>query len=241
MDEALATDVEVASRPIGQLALVVERVENLVFDELEPGQELPSEGALAKDLGVSRLTVREGMRQLSARGLIEVRNGRRPVVAHPNGKGIGDYFRNTIRRDPRALLDLLQVREALEVHNAYLSARSASRSSLAAMQASIDDMRKGIEDLDAFVEADVHFHELLAGATGNHMLMTLIEELADSQRSSAVRSLMGHTKLGRPLDEVVEEHTEILACIERRDQQAAAVAMAQHLSSTGKDLIAALR
>ncbi|MBN9168793.1 MAG: winged helix-turn-helix transcriptional regulator, partial [Microbacterium sp.] len=76
------------------MARVVERVEELVFEELEPGHELPSEGALAQDLGVSRLTVREGMRQLSARGLIEVHNGRKPVVASPNGKGVGDFFRN---------------------------------------------------------------------------------------------------------------------------------------------------
>lgn len=241
MDEPTTTDDATAAKPRNQMALVVERVENLVFDELEPGHELPSEGALAQDLGVSRLTVREGMRQLSARGLIEVHNGRRPVVAPPNGKGIGDYFRSTIRRDPRALLDLLEVRQALEVHISILAARNASRSSITAMQAAIDDMRRGIDDADAFNEADVHFHELLAGATGNQMLTTLIEELSDSQRSSRVQSLVGHTKLGRQLDEVLEQHTAILSCVENRDESGAATAMRRHLRSTGKDLIAALR
>ncbi|MCU1439277.1 MAG: FadR family transcriptional regulator [Rhodoglobus sp.] len=241
MDEPIATDEALASKPRNQMALVVERVENLVFDELEPGHELPSEGALAQDLGVSRLTVREGMRQLSARGLIEVHNGRRPIVASPNGKGIGDFFRNAIRRDPRALLDLLEVRQALEVHIALLAARNTSRSSITAMQAAIEDMRSGIEDPDAFNEADVHFHELLAAATGNQMLTTLIEELSDSQRSSRVQSLVGHTKLGRQLDEVLQQHTAILECVERRDESGAAAAMRRHLRSTGKDLIAALR
>lgn len=242
MDMTEGTDVpesEDASRsPMGR---VIERVESLVFDELQPGHELPSEGALAQDLGVSRLTVREGMRQLSARGLIEVHNGRRPVVASPNGKGVGDFFRNAIRRDPRALLDLLEVRQALEVHIAVLAARNSSRASLVAMQAAIDDMRRNIAAPSDFNEADIQFHELLAAATGNQMLTTLIEELSDSQRSSRVQSVLGHERLGRRLDEVLQQHADILDCVERRDEVGAGDAMRRHLRSTEKDLAAALR
>ncbi|MBN9155603.1 MAG: FadR family transcriptional regulator [Microbacterium sp.] len=223
------------------MARVVERVEDLVFNELEPGRELPSEGALAQDLGVSRLTVREGMRQLSARGLIEVHNGRKPVVASPNGKGVGDFFRNAIRRDPRALLDLLEVRQALEVHIAVLAARNASRASIGAMQSAIDEMRRSIDTPEAFSEADIHFHELLAAATGNQLMTILIEELSDSQRTSRARSVMGHEMLGRRLDEVLDQHAKILACVERRDETGAAAAMRRHLRSTEKDLAAALR
>jgi GntR family transcriptional regulator, transcriptional repressor for pyruvate dehydrogenase complex len=223
------------------MARVVERVEELVFDELEPGHELPSEGALAQDLGVSRLTVREGMRQLSARGLIEVHNGRKPVVASPNGKGVGDFFRNAIRRDPRALLDLLEVRQALEVHIAVLAARNASRASVGAMQSAIDEMRRSMETPEEFSEADIHFHELLAAATGNQLMTILIEELSDSQRTSRTQSVIGHELLGRRLDEVLEQHAKILDCVERRDEAGAAAAMRRHLRSTEKDLAAALR
>jgi GntR family transcriptional regulator, transcriptional repressor for pyruvate dehydrogenase complex len=223
------------------MSRVVERVEELVFDELQPGHELPSEGALAQDLGVSRLTVREGMRQLSARGLIEVHNGRKPVVASPNGKGVGDFFRNAIRRDPRALLDLLEVRQALEVQTAVLAARNASRASIGAMQATIDEMRRSVDLPEEFNEADVHFHELLASATGNQLLSILVEELSDSQRSSRVQSLLGHERLGRKLDDVLDQHAKILECVERRDEAGAASAMRRHLRSTEKDLAAALR
>ncbi|GAA1918338.1 D-galactonate utilization transcriptional regulator DgoR [Microbacterium aoyamense] len=226
---------------ISPMRRVVERVESLVFDELQPGHELPSEGALAQDLGVSRLTVREGMRQLSARGLIEVHNGRKPVVASPNGKGVGDFFRSAIRRDPRSLLDLLEVRQALEVHIAVLAARNASRASVTSMQLAIDDMRRSIDNHDEFNEADIHFHELLAAATGNQMLSILIEELSDSQRTSRIQSQLGHERLGGKLDEVLEQHARILECVEARDEAGAAVAMRGHLRSTEKDLRAALR
>lgn len=226
---------------ISPMRRVVERVEALVFEELQPGHELPSEGALAQDLGVSRLTVREGMRQLSARGLIEVHNGRKPIVASPNGKGVGDFFRSSIRRDPRALLDLLEVRQALEVHIAALAARNANRSSLIALQLAIDDMRRSIESPEEFNEADVHFHELLASATGNQLLSILVEELSDSQRSSRMQSQLGHERLGGKLDEVLQEHARILECVEGRDEAGAAAAMRRHLRSTEKDLRAALR
>lgn len=231
-------DVDAAT---GAMARVVERVEELVFEELEPGHELPSEGELAQDLGVSRLTVREGMRQLSARGLIEVHNGRKPVVASPNGKGVGDFFRNAIRRDPRALLDLLEVRQALEVHIAVLAARNASRASVGAMQAAIDEMRRTMDSPETFNEADIHFHELLAAATGNQLMTILIEELSDSQRTSRAQSVLGHERLGRRLDEVLDQHAKILECVERRDEAGAAAAMRRHLRSTEKDLAAALR
>mgnify|MGYP001082412696 CR=1 FL=1 len=220
----------------GAMRRVVERVEQLVFEELEPGHELPSEGSLAADLGVSRLTVREGMRQLSARGLIEVHNGRKPVVAAPNGKGVGDFF-----RDPRALLDLLEVRQAIEVQVAVLAARNASRASVVAMQAAIDAMRRTVDEPAEFSEADIQFHELLAAASGNQMLTILIEELSDSQRSSRVQSVLGHERLGRRLDEVCDQHAAILDCVERRDEAGAGAAMRAHLRSTERDLTAALR
>ncbi|HEX3202402.1 MAG TPA: winged helix-turn-helix domain-containing protein, partial [Actinomycetes bacterium] len=85
---------------------VVQRLEDLVLGELEPGAELPSEAELAVRFEVSRLTVREAARWLQARGLVEIRQGRRTVVAHPNAGPIGGFFTAAVRRDPRQLLDL---------------------------------------------------------------------------------------------------------------------------------------
>src|SRR6266508_1654773 len=95
---------------------VVQRLEDLVLVELAPGAELPSEAELAARFGVSRLTLREAARSLQARGLVETRHGRRTVVAHPNAGPVGGFFTAALRRDPRRLLDLLEVRIALEVH-----------------------------------------------------------------------------------------------------------------------------
>src|SRR5438093_12740819 len=128
---------------------VIEQLEGLIFGGFEPGEALPSEGALAEALGVSRLTVREATRALEARGLLEITKGRRPRVAAPNGALVGDFFKLAVRRDPRALLDLLEVRRALEVHIATLAARRAGKGELADMEMSIEAMRAA-EGFEAF-------------------------------------------------------------------------------------------
>src|SRR6266545_7046030 len=161
-----------ALEPVGRTSVVdsvIEQLESLIFDSFAPGETLPSEGKLAEALGVSRLSVREATRTLAARGLLEISKGRRPTIAAPNGGLIGDFFKTAVRRDPRALLDLLDVRRALEVHIAVLAARRATKSDIADMEMSINVMRAGEDESEAFHAADVRFHENLAAASGNRM------------------------------------------------------------------------
>jgi GntR family transcriptional repressor for pyruvate dehydrogenase complex len=75
---------------------VMEKLEQLVLTELEPGADLPGESELASQFGVSRLTLREAIKALQARGLVEIRRGRRPAVAFPNARPIGDFFTTVI-------------------------------------------------------------------------------------------------------------------------------------------------
>src|ERR671930_1967422 len=139
--------------PVGRTSVVdsvIERLEELIFSRLEPGETLPSEGQLAEALGVSRLSVREATRTLEARGLLHISKGRRPRVAAPNGSLVGDFFQIAVRRDPRALLDLLEVRRALEVHIAALAARRATTGDLADMEMSSEAMRVAQHEVEAY-------------------------------------------------------------------------------------------
>lgn len=227
------------SPPTGAVGTAIEELERLALDELRPGDALPSEGELARTLSISRLTVREAVRSLEARGLVELRKGRRPTVREPNGSLAGDYFRTAIRRDATALFELLEVRLALEVRIASLAANNASRAALAAMTSAIDGMRDA-SDEEQFHDADVRFHEALAVGSGNGMLTQLIEQLSEPLRISRRHSHRGRLREGRPFDEVVEAHRAILYAVQRRDPQAAAHAMEVHLRTTERDLRAAL-
>src|SRR6478609_5532185 len=100
VSDRLANMPERPSLPAGAVGTAVEELERIALDELRPGEALPSEGELARMLSISRLTVREAVRSLEARGLVELRKGRRPTVREPNGALAGDYFRIAVRRDP---------------------------------------------------------------------------------------------------------------------------------------------
>jgi GntR family transcriptional repressor for pyruvate dehydrogenase complex len=190
---------------------------------------------------VSRLTVREATRTLQARGLLEVTQGRRPTVAAPNGALLGDFFEIAVRRDPRALLDLLDVRRALEVHIAALAARRATKGDIADMEMSIGAMRAGEGESEAFHAADVRFHENLAAASGNRMLVFLIEALAGPLRESRLRSFAGHRARGGGVEDVVQQHQAILDAVTAHSAKAAAQAMRNHLEQTERDLRALLK
>ena len=218
----------------------MEQLEDLVFGEFELGAELPSESDLAAQLGVSRLTVREATKALQARGLVEIRQGRRPVVAHPNAGPIGDFFIAAVRRDPRRLMDLLDVRRALEMHIASLAATHAGRAAISAMEMALAGMHAAGDDTYVFHEADIQFHESLAVGAGNQMLSFLIEALEEPLRASRMRSLNGHIARGGTVNDVIEQHARILERIKARDPKGAAAAMSAHLEQTARDLKAAL-
>src|SRR5512133_3246971 len=226
-------------QPVGRASVVdsvIERLEGLIFSRLEPGETLPSEGQLAEALGVSRLSVREATRTLEARGLLEISKGRRPRVAAPNGSLVGDFFQIAVRRDPRALLDLLDVRRALEVHNAVLAASRATKGDIADMEMSINVMRAAENESEAFHAADVRFHENLAAASGNRLLVFLIEAFAEPLRESRLRSFAGHQARGGGVDDVIDQHQAILDAVKARNPKHAAQAMRDHLEQTEKDL-----
>lgn len=230
---------EPTGRGRGQLATqtVVEHLEQVIFSgTLEPGDSLPSEAELSTELGVSRLTVREGVRSLQARGLIEVSHGRRPVVAHPNATPLHDFFSAAVRRDARGLLELLEVRLAVEVHTAQLAARNATRADLLNLKAALDAMRDAGDDEDAFNLADVRFHAAIAAASGIRMLAFLVEGMEGPLHSSRMQSTRGYLSRSGALDALVVPHEEIYDRIAYRDAQGAAASMRKHLVATRQDL-----
>lgn len=221
---------------------VIRRLEHLALAELEPGAALPSESDLAEEFQVSRLTVREAIKALQARGLVDIRRGRRPTVAYPNARPIGDFFSSVIRRDPRQLFDLLEVRRGLEVQIASLAAVRAGRAAIDAMELALDAMRRTSaagSDPDAIHAADIRFHQALASASGNQLLDFLIEAMEDPLHASRLRSLRGHLTRGGTVDEVIDQHARILERVKARDPKGAAAAMREHLAQTASDLRAA--
>ena len=219
----------------------VELLESLILDQgLPAGALLPSQGALAEQLGVSRLVIREATRTLEARGLLQTAQGKRLAVAAPSPAALSHLLDLAIRRGDDALIDLVDVRLAIEVHAARRAAERASDGDLEAVEASIVAMEKlSADELDALVRVDLDFHLGLVRAARNDLLRLLVEALAEPLRASRRRSFRGLANRGLTVGFVVAAHRRILAAIRARDPEAAAQAMAEHLRQTLEDLRAA--
>jgi DNA-binding FadR family transcriptional regulator len=225
-----------------------------LLESLPIGASLPAEAALAEQFGVSRLTVREALKVLAGRGLAEIRKGRKAVVTEPSSEVISSIFVSYVRRDPTALLELVEVRMALEVQSVGLAARKSTRAGLAAMESCLKSMKEAAEILNddassaeaklaaqnAFQKSDVSFHESIALSSGNRMLAHVLEALEDSLLRAFDASFEGHIARGGSAFDTYEAHLEIFQFIEARNARGAMSSMREHLQQSEQDLRAYL-
>jgi DNA-binding FadR family transcriptional regulator len=231
-------------------ATVAEALAQMILGEMAPGQSLPSEGDLAARFAVSRLTVREAVKMLAGRGLLDVGRGRRAVVIEPSGVAFSDFLSTVIRNDPKGLFDLIELRIVLEVQAATLAARRVTRAGLAAMERAIQGMREATEDgkkgIDPegselrFHQADVSFHEAVALSSGNRLVSYLFEAMAGPLQRSFYLSRRGHDARGHTVDDTIAAHEAVLDAIREGNPKAAGNAMRAHLEDTERDIRSAL-
>ena len=230
----------------GITALVAEDLAQLILTQMAPGQSLPSEAELATRYAVSRLTIREAVKLLAGRGLLELARGRKATVRVPDGSALTDFLTSVIRYDSKGMFDLIEVRMSLEVQSATFAAKRASRAGVAAIESALQGMRDAAEATDAEAEArfhscDVGFHEAVALASGNRLLGFMFEAMAGPLREALFISRRGHQSRGHTLSCTIDAHQRILDCIRSGNGRAAGEAMRLHLKDTERDIQMALR
>ena len=231
-------------------ATVAEALAQVILGEMAPGQSLPSEGDLAERFGVSRLTVREAVKMLAGRGLLDVGRGRRAIVIEPSGVAFSDFLSTVIQNDPKGLFDLIELRIVLEVQAATLAARRVTRAGLVSLERAIQGMRDAAEDgrkgIDPegseqrFHQNDVGFHEAVALSSGNRLVSYLFEAMAAPLQRSFYLSRRGRDARGHTIDDTIAAHVAVLDAIREGNPKAAGVAMRAHLEDTERDIRSAL-
>ncbi|MFN2490706.1 MAG: FadR/GntR family transcriptional regulator [Actinomycetota bacterium] len=189
-----------------------------------PGEKLPSERRLAEQFGVSRVSVREGLRVLELLEVVDVRQGRGAFVVTPHARPSGQLLRHWLLAHREEVLELLEVREALEVTAAHA----------AALQGAAVDPPPEVapEEVDRLVTEDIRFHTTVARSGGNHVLASLVEELNGVLEPSryAMFVIPGRARRSH------REHLSIVRAIARGNGDDAAKAMRRHLNQTKSDL-----
>lgn len=218
---------------------IVEQIEESVrAGNLKAGDRLPSERELGEQFGVSRTAIREAVKALTQKGLVEVYPGRGTFITNGSSKAVRHSLGVMMQFDSEeSTRNLVEIREILEPEIAAMAASNASRMDLKTMQQAVIEMEGALDDADTFVEADLEFHLALADATQNNLISILINSIIDILREQRKRiSLVdGGLKRGQ------YHHKRILGAVERNDPDAARKAMITHLRQVRKDSETSLR
>lgn len=186
----------------------------LAEEEVAPGDRLPPERELAARLGVSRSSLREGLRRLTDLGIIESR------------QGSGTYLA------PLDLGDLFEVRQRLEPLAARLAAGRRREEDLARLVDALAEMEGARDDAQLFGEADVRAHQAIVEASGSLPVRVLFAAIADLLRHSRATTATNADLRATAVTEV----TAIVDAIRGGDPDAAESAMRAHLAHVGASL-----
>jgi len=166
---------------------VARRIESLIRNgELRVGSKLPPEPELAAMLGVSRSSLREGLKGLMFLGLIKARPGHGTYIQSSLGRGAGRHFQWMILLREVKYLELYELRKILEPTVAALAARRASPEDIEKMDAAIAGMRENFGRPEQYMAHEIAFHEEIGRATKNAaiemMLRMMYDALAEGRR-----------------------------------------------------------
>lgn len=216
-------------------AVAVHLRQRIHAGDYSPGERLPAQRDLAEQLGVARVSVREGIRQLVASGYLEVRRGAAGGAFVTELSQPLEAWRRRLRSMAGELDELIDFRIAVEGKAASLAAERASRAELADMRAAQKAMRAlrapGGEPRTAFRYADGLFHDALARAARNSRLDRVIRE-ARLELFTPYDLLT----FEEPLKPVIDDHQAIYEAVRNGDSARAASLMAEHIEHTRHQL-----
>lgn len=212
-------------RYVGRASLAQHIEEQILSGRLASGTKLPSERQLAEQMGVSRPVVREALRELTARKLVEVVPGRGAFVREARCTDGATGMAALLRRHQTTPRELVEARTMLECEAASLAATRAEETDLAAIEDALTrfDAASGVLEQARY---DLAFHLAVASAAHNPVIATMFGAITESTVEMMLRSL-GDIEVARS---AVPLHRAVAAAIEAREPRQARAAMADHLS-----------
>jgi len=196
--------------------------------EYGAGERLPPERDLAKQLGVSRPSVREALIALEVEGYVEVRVGSGVYVVGPDRAVAPQLPADS------GPFELIRARWIIESECAALAARHATRPQVRAMEEALDEMAAQRDRGTLPLVADRQFHLRIAEASGNSALALVVRTLWDQRTGPLFLRLEHHFDTPALWTVAIREHREIVAAIARHDAAGARAAMRRHMDQAAR-------
>jgi GntR family transcriptional repressor for pyruvate dehydrogenase complex len=196
---------------------VAQQIERLILKKLRPGDKLPSERELAEMLKVSRSSIRDAIRGLELRGLVEPRQGAGTIVRETAAEPMPNPFASALKRRKEMVSELLDFRKMLEPPLAARAATHASADEISEMEEILQRQDAKQSQGEHAVAEDAEFHY--------SVVLKVLDIIMDLLRDTRERSLQVE---GRP-QKSLAGHRRILAAIKRHDAEGAKSAMRRHI------------
>lgn len=201
-------------------------IETITARGVRPGDRLPSERELGEQFGVSRTVIREAVRALAAKGLIEVRTGSGLRVAAVDAASVSEAMNLFLRGSGPLDYSLVhEVRTTIEIQVAGLAAERATEDDVFDLEDVCERMREAAGDTEAASREDVAFHRAVAEAAHNPLFVIMLDSIGDVMLEirRATLGIPGRARKG------VAAHRKILARVAAHDPDGAREAMREHL------------
>ncbi|KJF24451.1 FadR family transcriptional regulator [Rhodococcus sp. ACPA4] len=196
-----------------------------------PKQRIPSEAALAVELGVGRSSIREAIRLLTQAGLLEVRHGVGTFVVAAEDLEHADEFTRLLRRSQ--MLEVFEVRRALEVEAARLAAERAQPEDLERLRRRLTLRHSHFErDVEKFVDTDLDFHTEVVRLSGNAVLLSLFESVRPLLR----KTLIDMVDIEEGVPDTSQAHDRLLDALWDSDPDAAVAATRENIDTVLRQL-----
>jgi GntR family transcriptional regulator, transcriptional repressor for pyruvate dehydrogenase complex len=229
IDDLLA-GADVAPTRLGRA--VVEKLTEAILDgRLKPGDPLPSEGRIALAFGVSKPIVREAVRDLAAMGVVQIQQGKVARVRSLDAEPLGRFYRFAVRGSKEGLAEAVELRRILEPAIARLAAANAHPEGVARLAAVLARMEAALQDIPAWIEADLDFHETLADLSGNRLLRLQVRGLRPVLSEIMALFNARRQRVEPEWRRTYERHLAVLRAVEAGDPGAAESAMVLHFEA----------
>jgi GntR family transcriptional repressor for pyruvate dehydrogenase complex len=206
-------------------------LEAIVAGRFREGDILPSERELGDQFGVSRTVIREAIRALATRGVVEVQSGRGVRVIALDTASVTEAMSLLLRGG--SAIDFGKVHEVrmmLETHIAGVAAERATPEDLAELEELMEAWVAAGDDLEATSRVDVDFHRAIAKSARNELYLVLLDSISGAlleNRRATLALEHSHAK-------VLDEHRAVVAAIKAHDPEAARRAMETHLAGVAE-------
>jgi len=205
---------------------IVHQVKTLISEgKLKPGDRLPPERELINEFGVSRPSLREGLKTLVAVGFLEIK-GKRTFIKSVASESMENPLSLIIKADTQKIFDLIEVRKALEAWGAFLAAQRATGEDIKRLENILEEMRNAFEQGRSWEKQDADFHLGIAQATHNTIQIHIMSTIYDLLRESMVRVFKDRSKVKKLLD----HHHRIFSAIKNHSPDKARERTLEHLN-----------